>query len=91
MNVLKMKKILVLVIVSIVMAVSQVVLACPGCTEEIAKPETAGLADGLSYTVVGMVSMPFLLFAVVGGIVFQAYRKRNRSSADVDIDHINWN
>jgi hypothetical protein len=55
---------------------SDTLLACPGCKEEIAQQSTDGLGKGLSYSVMGMVSMPFLLFGTVAGIVIRAYRKR---------------
>ena len=55
-------------------------LACPSCKETIAG-DNGGLAEGFSYSVLGMVSMPFLLFAIVGGIVAMAYRRARQRGA----------
>ena len=54
--------------------------ACPSCKETVAG-DNAGLAAGLSYSVLGMMSMPFLLVALVAGIVVRAYR-RTRFACD---------
>ena len=59
---------------------SDTLIACPGCKEELAKQSTNGLGKGLSYTVMGMVSMPFLLFGTVAGIVIRAFRKHARKA-----------
>lgn len=53
---------------------ADVASACPSCKETIAA-DGRGLAEGFSYSVLGMVSMPFLLFAVVGGIIMLAVRR----------------
>jgi hypothetical protein len=49
--------------------------ACPSCKETVAG-DNAGLASGLSYSVLGMMSMPFLLVTLVAGIIIRAYRHR---------------
>jgi hypothetical protein len=59
---------------------SETVVACPACNEAVSQQPTDGLGEGLSYSVLGMMSMPFLLFATVAGIIIRAYMKHSRTS-----------
>jgi hypothetical protein len=59
---------------------SEPLVACPACNEAVSQQPTEGLGEGLSYSVIGMMSMPFLLFATVAGIVIRAYMKHSRNS-----------
>jgi hypothetical protein len=62
---------------------SDTLLACPLCKEAIGEQSSNGLGKGISYTVMGMVSMPFLLVGTVASIVIRAYMKRS-SAIDSD-------
>jgi hypothetical protein len=68
--------VLLLLVVSLV--TSDTLIACPACNEAVGQQETSGLGEGLSYSVVGMAAMPFVLFASVASIVFRSYLKRSR-------------
>lgn len=52
-------------------------LACPNCKEAVAEQEEQGLADGLNYTVLGMVSLPFLVVGTVAAVTIRAYTRRS--------------
>lgn len=55
-------------------------VGCPSCGKDIA--QNPGLADGLNYSILGMMSMPFLLFGTVAGLFYRAYRRHHRSGYD---------
>lgn len=51
-------------------------IACPNCKEAVAEQEEQGLADGFNYTVLGMVSLPFLVVGTVAAVTIRAYTRR---------------
>jgi hypothetical protein len=53
--------------------------ACPTCRENLADPQARGLATGLYYSILLMMSMPF---ALVGTLGFVAYRSVKRAAAE---------
>jgi hypothetical protein len=57
--------------------------ACPTCRENLADPQARGLATGLYYSILLMMSMPF---AIVGTLGFVAYRSVKRAQAERDAE-----
>lgn len=51
--------------------------ACPNCKEAVAEQDEQGLADGFNYTVLGMVSLPFLVVGTVAAVTIRAYTRRS--------------
>lgn len=72
-------------VLAIVALATTVVTACPNCKEAVADQDPTGLAAGLSYTVIGMASMPFLLVGAVAAILVRAHRRRQRGIAEIDM------
>lgn len=59
--------------------------ACPNCGAELAKQKGgAELVQGFTYSMVGMASMPFLLFGSVAFYIFRAYRRRQEEEFEDD-------
>lgn len=56
--------------------------ACPFCSETVAQQKSAGLAQGLSYSVIGLASMPFVLFGTVATVIYRAFRRHRESDQD---------
>ena len=57
--------------------------ACPACKEAVAEQGSSGLSEGLSYSVLGMVAMPFVLFASVALVVVRSYMRRTRIAQNI--------
>jgi hypothetical protein len=62
--------------VIVIVASAGPAIGCPSCGKDIA--QNKGLADGLNYTILGMMSMPFLLFGTMVGVFYRAYRRYRR-------------
>lgn len=59
--------------------------ACPNCGAELANQKGgAELVQGFTYSMVGMASMPFLLFGSVAFYIFRAYRRRQEEEFEDD-------
>ncbi len=54
--------------------------ACPNCKQAVASQKDQGLADGLNYTILGMIGLPFLLAGTVGAVTIRAYRRQGNDS-----------
>lgn len=50
--------------------------ACPNCSEAIGSQKDTGLADGLNYTILAMIGLPFLVVGTVAAITLRAYMRR---------------
>lgn len=75
-----------LVLVAIMLLCTAVVAdACPSCGADMAKQKGgAELVQGFTYSMVGMASMPFLLFGSVAFYLFRAYRKKQEEEFQDD-------
>jgi Na+-driven multidrug efflux pump len=50
--------------------------ACPSCGDGIAgSPQGRGLASGLYYSIIFMMSMPFIVFGTVGTVFYRSVRR----------------
>jgi hypothetical protein len=50
--------------------------ACPSCADAVAGQKSHGLADGLNYSIIGLMGMPFLVAGGIGGAIYRALRKQ---------------
>lgn len=71
------RRLVAALIIFVAQLAATAMLACPNCKEALASQEGQGLADGLNYTVLGMVSLPFLLVGTVAAVIIRAYTKRS--------------
>ena len=68
------------------MLLTQVASACPTCKDDLASdPASANLARGFYYSILFMLSMPYLIFGSIGfyfyRLVRQAQRERELATA----------
>ena len=58
--------------------------ACPTCKHAVAENDAAqqGLVKGYFYSILFMMSMPFLLLGTFGGLVFVTIRRNDRSTTE---------
>ena len=68
--------------VAIVLCLAAGAWACPTCSEGVAdSPQGQGLAAGLYYSILFMMSMPFLVLGTLGTV---AYRSVRRAQAEAE-------
>jgi hypothetical protein len=81
---------LLFICMAIVLLLAMPAAACPLCDGTIAQENSSGLGDGMSYSTLGLIGMPFLLFGTVAGIVIRAYRRhRPPQFTELDDSHMN--
>jgi len=74
--------ILAIAAVAIVLSLDAAAWACPNCREGLANnPAGQSLARGFYYSILFMMSMPFLVLGTLGTV---AYRSVQRAKADQD-------
>jgi hypothetical protein len=65
---------------ALVVCVASAAWACPTCKEDLANnPQGQGLAAGFYYSILFMMSMPFLIIGTLGTV---AYRSVKRAQAE---------
>lgn len=70
----------------LVLCASTVVWACPNCRDALAdSPQGQGLATGFYYSILFMMSMPFI---VLGTLVSVAYRSVQRAKSAQDAESL---
>jgi hypothetical protein len=75
--------ILAIAAVAIVLSLDAVAWACPTCREGLAdNPAGQSLARGFYYSILFMMSMPFLILGTLGTV---AYRSVQRAKANQDV------
>jgi heme/copper-type cytochrome/quinol oxidase subunit 2 len=68
--------------IAIVLVLSGVASACPTCKENLAHdPATANLARGFYYSILFMVSMPFVIFGGMSAYFYWEVRKAKAQQA----------
>lgn len=62
--------------------------ACPSCGLEMVEKQKGGadLAQGFTYSMIGMASAPFLVFASVAVYVVRTYRRRRLADGETGED-----
>jgi hypothetical protein len=72
----------VMLSVALVACLASAAWACPTCREDLANsPQGRGLAAGFYYSILFMMSMPFLIMGTLGTV---AYRSVKRAQAERD-------
>jgi hypothetical protein len=67
---------------AVVLVLSSVVSACPTCRDDLAQnPATANLARGFYYSILFMVSMPFVIFGSLSAYFYYEVRKAKARQA----------
>jgi heme/copper-type cytochrome/quinol oxidase subunit 2 len=75
---------------SLVLLVASFAAACPTCKDNLAHdPASANLARGLYYSILFMISMPFLIFGTLCAYFYwEVSRARKRQSAHQSSDAV---
>jgi hypothetical protein len=64
-------------VVALLVVGSAIVHACPNCGLDVLEGQKggAGLAQGFTYSMVGMASAPFIVFTSLATYIFRKYRR----------------
>jgi hypothetical protein len=75
---------------SLVLLLSGVAAACPTCKDNLAHdPASANLARGIYYSILFMISMPFLIFGTLCSYFYwEVCRARKRQAAEQSSDAV---
>jgi uncharacterized paraquat-inducible protein A len=65
------------VVVALVLLIATVAAACPTCKEGLAQndPQGRALAAGISYSILFMMSMPYIVLCTFGGLAYVSIRR----------------
>jgi heme/copper-type cytochrome/quinol oxidase subunit 2 len=68
--------------VALVLCVASEAWACPNCREALAdSPQARGLASGFYYSILFMMSMPFLILGTLGTVFYRSVRRAQNEQA----------
>ena len=69
-------------VVALVLLIASVAAACPTCKEGLAQndPQGKSLAAGYAYSILFMMSMPYIVLGTVGSLAYLSIRRAQRSS-----------
>lgn len=69
-----------LVALCVVVLLSSEALGCPTCKDGLAEndPQQQAMAAGYFYSILFMMSMPFLLLATIGGFAYRAIKRSDQ-------------
>src|SRR3954454_2168922 len=65
------------VVLVLVLLIATVAAACPTCKEGLAQndPQGRALAAGISYSIIFMMSMPYIVLGTFGGLAYVSIRR----------------
>lgn len=68
------------VVLAIVLLIASVAAACPTCKEGLAQndPQGQALAAGYAYSVLFMMSMPYIVLGTFGSVAYYSIRRARR-------------
>lgn len=71
------------IVVALVLMIASVAAACPTCKEGLAQndPQGQALAAGISYSVLFMMSMPYIVLSSVGSYFYLMVRRARAAQA----------
>jgi Na+-driven multidrug efflux pump len=71
------------IVVALVLMIASVAAACPTCKEGLAQndPQGQALAAGISYSVIFMMSMPYIVLSSVGSYFYLSIRRARAAEA----------
>lgn len=80
---LVLRWILAAIVVALVLLLASVAAACPTCKDGLAQndPHGQALAAGYAYSVLFMMSMPYLLLCTMASMAFLAIRRAKNANA----------
>ena len=72
------------VVVALVLMIASVAAACPTCKEGLAQndPHGQSIAVGYYYSILFMMSMPYIVLGTFGSCAYYSIRKARQKSAD---------
>ena len=72
------------VIVALVLLIASVAAACPTCKEGLAQndPQGQALAAGYAYSVLFMMSMPYIVLGTFASVAYYTIRRARQQSAE---------
>ena len=74
------------VMVALVLLIASVAAACPTCSEGLAQndPHGQSLAAGYYYSILLMMSTPYLVLATFGSVAYYSIRRARRQQSEVE-------
>ncbi len=73
-----------LAVVGLALCVASEAWACPNCREALAdNPQGKGLATGLYYSIVFMMSMPFIVLGTLVSVAYRSVQKAKSEQGDL--------
>jgi hypothetical protein len=72
------------VVLALVLMIASVAAACPTCKEGLAQndPQGQSLAAGYYYSILFMMSTPYIVLATFGSVAYYSIRRARQQSAD---------
>ena len=72
------------VVLALVLLIASVAAACPTCKEGLAQndPQGQALAAGYAYSVLFMMSMPYIVLGTFGSVAYYSIRRARRQRAE---------
>jgi hypothetical protein len=76
------------IVVALVLLLASVAAACPTCKDGLAQndPHGQSIAAGYAYSVLFMMSMPYLVLCTMGSMAYLTIRRAKNAASDVVID-----
>ncbi|HVT30391.1 MAG TPA: hypothetical protein VHE81_20440 [Lacipirellulaceae bacterium] len=74
------------IVLALVLLIASVAAACPTCSEGLAQndPHGQSIAAGYYYSILFMMSMPYLVLGTFGSIAFYSIRRTRRQQSAVE-------
>jgi uncharacterized paraquat-inducible protein A len=75
------------IVLALVLLLASVAAACPTCKDGLAQndPHGQALAAGYAYSVLFMMSMPYLVLCTMGSMAYLAIRRARNANAAADV------
>jgi uncharacterized membrane protein len=82
-----MRWIVAAIVLALVLLIASVAAACPTCKEGLAQndPQGQSLAAGYYYSILFMMSMPYIVLGTFGSCVYYSIRRARHNQADSDM------
>jgi uncharacterized paraquat-inducible protein A len=79
-----MRWIVAAIILALMLLIASVAAACPTCKEGLAQndPQGQSLAAGYYYSILFMMSMPYLLLCTFGSVAYYSIRRARQQATD---------
>jgi len=76
------------IVLALVLLIASVAAACPTCKEGLAQndPQGQAIAAGYYYSILFMMSMPYIVLGTFGTIAYYSIRRARRANNDPTVD-----